>query len=536
MTRAEKKQRAMERAFASMQQASELRYGALTAARAAKEREAANRAAAEQAAPKRTAAERAVAEKAAAEQAAMETAAAMEAEALRQEAAPQWRKAATHLLTEAAQSHSLEVLEECIARHGTAASAEALLSASSARDRLRRESTDRAEVALAKAHVSASAQLERPKPLNEAERVEMEASLVALRRAIAELATQPEATGTDARRIYGVVRLREARALWDELADEVSKGTKLTKLEQKREQKERAEARARQQKREEEEAAAKVAEEAAIATAMATAPQQKVRAKAIAAAEAAAEAEVDGGDGGGGGGGGDVGGGEGSAGGGAAGGADGGGGGGGTAPSDAAVAHFSSQVTQLLSQRTHYYDAGLKGSTALIYFDMQRTCFVLQNNEGQLPLDEPRLLAFLADDLRKNVSPADGEHGQIPNPSPSPDPNPNLNPDPNPNPKQATTGRCSCSSCGSSPSARPSSSRRPRSNSSTHLHCLPAPWSVPLLRCYSWRPAGRCFSPACGRGPWIRSVRTAAQRPSRLLAASPSASSCIRQCSACESS
>ena len=324
-------------------------------------------------------------------------------------------EAATRKLTEAAQGDSLVVLEESIAKYGTAASAEALLSASSARDRLRRESTDRAEVALAKAHVSASTQLERPKPLNEAERVEMEASLVALRRAIAELATQPEATGTDARRIYGVVRLREARALWDELADEVSKGTKLTKLEQKREQKERLEARACQQKREEEEAAAEVAEEAAIATAI----------KAIAAAEAAAEAEVDGGDGRGGGGGGDIGGGEGSAGGGAAGGADGGGGGGGTAPSDAAVAHFSSQVTQLLSQRTHYYDAGLKGSTALIYFDMQRTCFVLQNNKGQLPLDELRLLAFLADDLRKNVSPADGEHEPTPNPNPYPLP---LNP------------------------------------------------------------------------------------------------------------
>eukprot|EP00964_Phaeocystis_antarctica_P054401 scaffold31967_cov66-Phaeocystis_antarctica.AAC.3 len=86
-------------------------------------------------------------------------------------------------------------------------------------------------------------------------------------------------------------------------------------------------------------------------------------------------------------------------------------GGGGTAPSDAAVAHFSGQVTQLLSQRTHYYDAGLKGSTALIYYDLPRACFLLQSNEGQYPLDEPRLLEFLADDIRKNVSPADGEHG-----------------------------------------------------------------------------------------------------------------------------
>ena len=266
MTRAEKKQRAMERAFASMQQASELRYGALMAARAAKEREAANRAAAEQAAPKRTAAERAVAEKAAAEQAAMETAAAMEAEALQREAATQWRKAATHLLSEAAQSHSLVVLEECIARHGTAASAEALLSASSVRDRLRRESTDSAEVALAAAHMSASAQLERPKPLNEADLVETEASLVALRRAIAELANQltmplaayyATGTGAEARRICGAVRLREARALRDKLAAEVAKGTKLKKLQQRREQPwKRAEARARHQKREEEEAAA----------------------------------------------------------------------------------------------------------------------------------------------------------------------------------------------------------------------------------------------------------------------------------------
>ena len=235
------------------------------AAHAAKEREAANRAAAEQAAPKRTAAERAVAEKAAAEQAAMETAGAMEAEALRREAATQWRKAATHLLSEAAQSHSLVVLEECIARHGTAASAEALLSASSARDRLRRESTDSAQVALAAAHMSASAQLERPKPLNDADLVEMEASLVALRRAIDELANQltmplaayyATGTGAEARQIYGVVRLREARALRDKLAAEVVKGTKLKKLQQKREQKKRAEARPRQQKREEEEAAA----------------------------------------------------------------------------------------------------------------------------------------------------------------------------------------------------------------------------------------------------------------------------------------
>ena len=176
-------------------------------------------------------------------------------------AAGERQEAATRKLTEAAQSHSLATLEESIAKYGTAASAEALLSASSARDRLRRESTDSAEVALAKAHMSASAQLERPKPLNEADLVNTEASLVALRRAIAELADQPEATGTgaEARQIYGVVRLREARALRDTLVDEVAKGTKLKKLQQRqelREQKERAEARARQQKREEEEAAA----------------------------------------------------------------------------------------------------------------------------------------------------------------------------------------------------------------------------------------------------------------------------------------
>ena len=62
-----------------------------------------------------------------------------------------------------------------------------------------------------------------------------------------------------------VVGEKKARALWDELADEVSKGTKLTKLEQKREQEERLEARACQQKREEEEAAAEVAEEFVLA-------------------------------------------------------------------------------------------------------------------------------------------------------------------------------------------------------------------------------------------------------------------------------
>ena len=68
-------------------------------------------------------------------------------------------------------------------------------------------------------------------------------------------------------------------------------------------------------------------------------------------------------------------------------------------------------MTQLLSQRTHYYDAGLKGSTALIYYDHSQSCFLLQRNDGQFPLDEPRLLAFLAEDIRKNVTPADGEHG-----------------------------------------------------------------------------------------------------------------------------
>ena len=55
-----------------------------------------------------------------------------------------------------------------------------------------------------------------------------------------------------------------------------------------------------------------------------------------------------------------------------------GGDGGGAAPSDAAVAHFSSQVTQALTQRTHYYDAGLKGSPALIYYHQPHACFVLQ--------------------------------------------------------------------------------------------------------------------------------------------------------------
>ena len=80
------------------------------------------------------------------------------------------------------------------------------------------------------------------------------------------------------------------------------------------------------------------------------------------------------------------------------------------------VGDFTSQVTQLLSQRTHYYDAGLKGSTALVYYDLPRACFMLQNNEGQVPLGEPGLLAFLADDLRKNVSPADGEHEPTPKP------------------------------------------------------------------------------------------------------------------------
>ena len=80
--------------------------------------------------------------------------------------------------------------------------------------------------------------------------------------------------------------------------------------------------------------------------------------------------------------------------------------GGGATPSDATVAHFMGQVTRLLSQRTHYYDAGLKGSTALIYYDLPRACFLLQRNKGQYPLDEPRLLEFLAADIRKNISPA----------------------------------------------------------------------------------------------------------------------------------
>eukprot|EP00964_Phaeocystis_antarctica_P071561 scaffold43685_cov42-Phaeocystis_antarctica.AAC.1 len=72
---------------------------------------------------------------------------------------------------------------------------------------------------------------------------------------------------------------------------------------------------------------------------------------------------------------------------------------------------FAGEIRQLLFQRTHYYDAGLKGSTALIYYDLPRACFVLQKNEGQYPLREDRLLTFLADYFRKNVSPADGEDG-----------------------------------------------------------------------------------------------------------------------------
>ena len=86
-------------------------------------------------------------------------------------------------------------------------------------------------------------------------------------------------------------------------------------------------------------------------------------------------------------------------------------GGGGTAPSDAAVAHFSRQVTQLLSQRTHYYDAGLKKSDARIYYDPPRACFVLQKKDGQHQLQEDGLLAFLAEDIHKNVSSADGDQG-----------------------------------------------------------------------------------------------------------------------------
>ena len=92
-------------------------------------------------------------------------------------------------------------------------------------------------------------------------------------------------------------------------------------------------------------------------------------------------------------------------------------GGGGTAPSDAAVAHFSGQVTQLLSQRTHYYASPGKRTRTrnsrlkLIYYDPPRACFVLQKKDGQHQLQEDGLLAFLAEDIHKNVSSADGDQG-----------------------------------------------------------------------------------------------------------------------------
>ena len=207
-------------------------------------------------------------------------------------AADEKEEVAIRKLAEAVRGGNLAVLQECIAKYGSAASGDALFSASNARDRLRRESTDSAELALIAAQANAETQLERRKPLNEAGAAaaasdEAEASLVALRRAIAELAEQPEPTGT------GADRLREARALRDKLADEVGKGAKRNKLQQKREQK----------RREEEAAAAEVAEEVAMATAIATArreaeelrrvnEQQKSRAEAIAAAESTAVAEA----------------------------------------------------------------------------------------------------------------------------------------------------------------------------------------------------------------------------------------------------
>ena len=166
---------------------------------------------------------------------------------------------ATSILYEAAKGSNLAALEESIAKYGSDASDEALFRASNARDNLRRESTDRAEIALRAAELSAAAQLERLKPINAGLQQaatetsstgdEAEASLVVLRKAIAELAGQPgskDAQGS---------RLRKARALRDKLAVEVAKGTKRKKLLQKREQK----------LREEEEPAAEVAEEAAMA-------------------------------------------------------------------------------------------------------------------------------------------------------------------------------------------------------------------------------------------------------------------------------
>ena len=206
-------------------------------------------------------------------------------------AAGEKEEVAVRKLAEAVQGGNLAALEECIAKYGSAASADALFSASNARDRLRRESTDSAELALSAAQANAETQLERLKPLNEAGAAaaseEAEASLVALRRAIAELAEQPEPTGT------GADRLREARALRTKLANEVSKATKREKLHQQREQK----------RREEAAAAAEVVAEAAMATAMATArreaeelrranEQQKSLAGAIAAAEVTAAAEA----------------------------------------------------------------------------------------------------------------------------------------------------------------------------------------------------------------------------------------------------
>ena len=147
---------------------------------------------------------------------------------------------AVRKLAEAVQGGNLAALEECIAKYASAASGDALFSASNARDRLRRESTDSAEVALIAAQANAETQLERLKPLNEAGATaaafdEAEASLVALRKAINELADQSEPTSP------GAERLREARALRDKLAEEVAKGIQCTKLQQEREEKRREE-------------------------------------------------------------------------------------------------------------------------------------------------------------------------------------------------------------------------------------------------------------------------------------------------------
>ena len=77
---------------------------------------------------------------------------------------------------------------------------------------------------------------------------------------------------------------------------------------------------------------------------------------------------------------------------------------------------------------------------------------MLQKNDAQFPLTEDGLLTFLADDIRKNVAPSDGEHGppqllnarlkpfeqqvaaqqaaQQPEPEPEPEPKPEPEPEP----------------------------------------------------------------------------------------------------------